>query len=173
MLTDQPDLLSWRGASTTSGPRPTAADGQPVKATSRERWDAWAKEYPTHAAAVLWEARVRATNARTEGRAPRVVTSDTTSCFEREWPGGHYTAWPWSSTRRLTGRCPRYVRRKEDLVKERSRLDLVGGQLGHVRKSLAREVARADAQARRYLGEWLSEHDDLRPYVERRGKATP
>lgn len=117
MLTDQPDLLSWRGASTTSGPRPTAADGKPVKATSRERWDAWAKEYPTHAAAVLWEARVRVTNARTEGRAPRVSAKALA-----EWVRSNY-------------------------------------------------VVSINNSATAGLGEWLSEHDDLRPYVERRGKA--
>ena len=119
MLTDQPDLLSWRGASTTSGPRPTAADGKPVKATSRERWDAWAKEYPTHAAAVLWEARVRVTNARTEGRAPRVSAKALT-----EWLRATY------------------------------------------RVSINNSATAG-------LGEWLSEHEDLRPFVERRGKAAP
>jgi hypothetical protein len=120
MLADQPDLLSWRGASTTSGPRPTAADGQPVKATSRERWDAWAKEYPTHAVAVLWEARVRVTNARTEGRAPRVSAKALA-----EWVRSNY-------------------------------------------------VVSINNSATAGLGEWLSEHEDLRPYVERRArKAAP
>lgn len=34
MLTDQPDLLSWRGASTTSGPRPDSAKRTAAKAVA-------------------------------------------------------------------------------------------------------------------------------------------
>ena len=115
----KPDIISWVAAPTTSGPRSAASDGARTKATSRERWDAWAKEYSTHAAAVLWEARVRVTNARTEGRAPRVSAKALT-----EWLRATY------------------------------------------RVSINNSATAG-------LGEWLSEHEDLRPYVERRGKAAP
>lgn len=114
MLTDQPDLLSWRGASTTSGPRPTAADGQPVKATSRERWEAWRAAHPDEAAWCLWYAR-----------------------------------------------------------------NLVGDGASRISAKAIVEVCRArfhiaiNNSATAGLGEWLSEHEDLRPFVERRGKAAP
>lgn len=55
----QPDLLAWRAAATTSGPRPTAADGMPTKATSRERWDAFVAAHYTVATAMLDVARAR------------------------------------------------------------------------------------------------------------------
>ena len=119
MLADQPDLLSWRGASTTSGPRPTAADGTPTKATSRERWDAWARAYPQLAMAVLGEACRRVIEAVREGRKPRVSAKALT-----EWVRATY------------------------------------------RVSINNSATAG-------LGEWLSEHEDLRPFVERRGKAMP
>ncbi len=119
MLADQPDLLSWRGAATTSGPRPTAADGHPVKATSRERWDAFAAAYPGRASAVLEEARRLVDVALADGRKPRVSAKALT-----EWLRARY-------------------------------------------------MTSINNSATAGLGEWLSEHDDLRPYVERRGKANP
>lgn len=110
----QTDLLSWRGASTTSGPRPTAADGQPVKATSRERWEAWRKAHPDEAAWCLSRAReeVRCGASRVSAKA----------------------------------------------IVEACRA------LHHVEMNNSATAG---------LGEWLSEHEDLRPFVERRGKAAP
>lgn len=119
MLTDQPDLLSWRAAPTTSGPRSAASDGEQPKATSRELWDAWAKEYPDIASSVLWDARRRVTDAKAAGRRPRVSAKALA-----EWVRSNY-------------------------------------------------VVSINNSATAGLGEWLSEHEDLRPYVERRGKATP
>ena len=119
MLTDQPDLLSWRGASTTSGPRPTAADGKPVKATSRERWEAWRDTNVVVAAWILAVARTEVDVALAEGRKPRV------------------------SAKLLTERARAFFQ------------------------------VSINNNATAGLGEWLSEHEDLRPYVERRGKAAP
>ncbi len=110
----QPDLLAWRGNATTSGPRPTAADGAPAKATSRERWDAFARAHADIA------------------------------------------AWCLATARRFGGAGHRRVSAKAIV-----------------------ELARAEFatpinnSATAGLGEWLSEHEDLRPFVERRGKATP
>lgn len=114
MLTDQPDLLAWRGNATTSGPRPTAADGTPTKATSRERWDAFARANPTIAAWCLATAR-------------RIVAA------------GH---------KRVSAKA----------IVELARAEF---------------ATPINNSATAGLGEWLSEHDDLRPYVERRGKAAP
>lgn len=110
MLTDQPDLLSWRGNATTSGPRPTAADGTPTKATSRERWDAWAALHAEKLPEILAEAR---------RRIPRVSAKAIAEFIRAYW------CVPFNNS------------------------------------------------ATAGLGEWLSEHEDLRPYVERRGKANP
>ena len=119
MLTDQPDLLSWRGASTTSGPRPTAADGQPTKATSRERWDAWRAANPLLAIEILNHARWLVAEATLDGRDPRISAKGLVEWFR--------------ATHRVS----------------------------------------FNNSATAGLGEWLSEHEDLRPFVERRGKATP
>ena len=119
MLTDQPDLLAWRGNATTSGPRPTAADGQPVKATSRERWDAWAALHAEKLPEILAEARYRVRVAIEERRSPRISAKAIAE---------------WIRTKYLVS---------------------------------------FNNSATAGLGEWLSEHEDLRPFVERRGKAAP
>ena len=110
----QPDLLAWRGNATTSGPRPTAADGAPAKATSRERWDAFARAHADIAAWCLATAR-------------RIVEA------------GH---------RRVSAKA----------IVELARAEF---------------ATPINNSATAGLGEWLSEHEDLRPFVERRGKATP
>ena len=110
----QPDLLSWRGNATTSGPRPASAAGAPVKATSRERWEAFARAQPEIAAGCLATAR-------------RLVAA------------GH---------KRVSAKA----------IVELARAEF---------------ATPINNSATAGLGEWLSEHEDLRPFVERRGKAIP
>ncbi len=110
----QPDLLAWRGNATTNGPRPTAADGAPVKATGRERWDAFARAHTDIAAWCLATAR-------------RIVAA------------GH---------KRVSAKA----------IVEMARAEF---------------ATPINNSATAGLGEWLSEHEDLRPFVERRGKAIP
>lgn len=110
----QPDLLAWRGNATASGPRPTAADSAPVKATSRQRWDAFAAAHADIAAWCLATAR-------------RIVAA------------GH---------RRVSAKA----------IVELARAEF---------------ATPINNSATAGLGEWLSEHEDLRPFVERRGKAMP
>ncbi len=115
----QPDLLAWRGNATTSGPRPSTADGAPVKATSRERWDAWMAANTDKAPSILTEARRIVDVAFAAGLAPRVSAKAIA-----EWIRATY-------------------------------------------------LVSFNNSATAGFGEWLSEHEDLRPFVERRGKATP
>jgi hypothetical protein len=56
----QPDLLTWVAAPTTSGPRSEASDGTRAKATSRERWGAFATAHPAIAAAIRDRAEAQA-----------------------------------------------------------------------------------------------------------------
>lgn len=110
----QPDLLSWVASPTTSGPRSAASDGARTKATSRERWDAFACAHADIAAWCLAAAR-------------RIVAA------------GH---------RRVSAKA----------IVELARAEF---------------ATPINNSATAGLGEWLSEHEDLRPFVERRGKATP
>lgn len=110
----QPDLLSWVAAPATSGPRSAASDGARTKATSRQRWDAWAKARPDLAAWILDRAREQVRNSATRVSAKRLA-EDVRATFHVDF----------------------------------------------------------NNSATAGLGEWLSEHEDLRPFVERRGKATP
>lgn len=55
----QPDLLSWRAAETTSGPRTASSDGERVKATPAERWSAFVAAHYNVATAMLDIARER------------------------------------------------------------------------------------------------------------------
>lgn len=111
----QPSLLTWPAAPTTSGPRTAASDGERTRATSRERWDAWAKVYAFRPKAILEHARHIVACAIADGRKPRVSAKALVEWF------------------RATFRVS------------------------------------IDNSATAGLGEWLAEHEDLRPYVERRG----
>lgn len=51
------DLLSWRAAPTTSGPRTASSDGHPPKATSSERWAAFVEAHKDVADKILARAR--------------------------------------------------------------------------------------------------------------------
>lgn len=53
----QNDLLSWRAAETTSGPRTPSSDGERTKATPRERWEAFVEAHAEVAEAMLASAR--------------------------------------------------------------------------------------------------------------------
>lgn len=119
MQGDQFDLLAWRGNETTSGPRPAAADGTPVKATSRDRWNAWDALHAEIVPDVLAEARRIVDVALAAGLKPRISAKALV-----EWIRAKY-------------------------------------------------LVEFNNSATAGLGEWLSEHEDLRPFVERRGKAAP
>ncbi len=103
-------MLSWVASPTTSGPRSAASDGARTKATSRERWDAWAALHSEKLPEILAEAR---------RRIPRVSAKAIAEFIRAYW------CVPFNNS------------------------------------------------ATAGLGEWLSEHEDLRPFVERRGKAIP
>ena len=115
MTDTQPSLLTWPAAPTTSGPRTAASDGERTRATSRERWDAWAKFSAHHARSILEHARYLVAEAILDGRKPRISAKALVEWFR--------------ATYRVS----------------------------------------INNSATAGLGEWLAEHEDLRPYVERRG----
>lgn len=64
---EQADLLNWRADATISGPRSAASDGPARKATSVERWCAFADAHPAIAKAML--NRAQYTDGRVSAKA--------------------------------------------------------------------------------------------------------
>ena len=65
MLTDQPDLFAWPAAQTTSGPRPTSADGERKARDYAAEWARFVELRPDIAAWILTEARAAVAAGRT------------------------------------------------------------------------------------------------------------